>query len=558
MDELAAKSKKRIYQTDYLAWASDVLGRNYYQKMQEIAVAITHPTNGKTRTAVKSANGCGKSFILSDIGTWWVTAFPPEESLAIFTANGRDQIQNVVFKYLKNNYGYMATQARAGKGSPPIGWISEQLEWNYSKPDGSGKEAIAFGKRPADSDIVSSFQGTRKRRTFVGLDEMGGLPQDILTAAEAVATGAQSTIAGIGNPDRRGTMFYDVFKSDRMRAEWNTFTISAYDLPSMTGEVVYPDNPEMEAIMLDGLTSAEWIAHKERVWKTGGEIVEDSKLVDPKTGLPLKRNPTGKPDARFLAKVLGEFPAATDTAFFPEEDIDFAREVTIDPQGQEIVLGVDVAAMGADESVVMVNQGGRCRVFDKEIAYDDGGERRTTTGTWAKEDEVTSARRVHAIAKHLGATEVRLDGSGLGGGIASMLERLDEFNDKTYVFIRVMGAASSADKDRWERARDENHDQLRELLHDHKLDIDYDDVALRDQLLAVTYELNNRGAVKIAKKSDMRSEMHGSPDRLDALIYATISTKALLDTQAVQKGDIVLQDPWAMLNAVRNAPGMPI
>jgi hypothetical protein len=56
----------------------------------------------------------------------------------------------------------------------------------------------------------------------------------------------------------------------------------------------------------------------------------------------------------------------------------------------------------------------------------------------------------------------------------------------------------------------------------------------------------------------MRSEMHGSPDRLDALIYATISTKALLDTQAVQKGDIVLQDPWAMLNAVRNAPGMPI
>jgi hypothetical protein len=550
LNELAEKSKKRIYQRDFEAWQADMLGERTYARMVDIGNDVLF--SSKPRTMVKSANGTAKTFQAARWGMWWATAFDPEESLVIFTAPTLSQVEKGVFQYIKACYGTVKqTAMSAGKPMPWPGWITEQNDWKYATP--GGNQTLAFGRVPSAQDAVSTFQGARKPggRNFIILDEAGGVSTDIFTAIEALMTGGDSRMVGIGNPDRRGTDFYRIFADERVAAEYNLHTISAYELPTMTGEKVYPNDPEKEALMLKGLTSAAWIAHKERVWKTGGEIVFDEKLG-------LERNLTGKPDARFLAKVLGEFPNATDTAFFAEEDIDFARNNEIVTLGEEIVLGVDVAAMGADESVVMVNQGGRCRVFDKEIAYDDGGERRTTTGTWAKEDEVTSARRVHAIAKHLGATEVRLDGSGLGGGIASMLERLDEFNDKTYVFIRVMGAASSADKDRWERARDENHDQLRELLHDHKLDIDYDDVALRDQLLAVTYELNNRGAVKIAKKSDMRSEMHGSPDRLDALIYATISTKALLDTQAVQKGDIVLQDPWAMLNAVRNAPGMPI
>lgn len=545
MNEIAARSKKSLYQRDYLAWASDILGRRYYEKMNEIAVSITAPDASKIRTAVKSANGCGKSFILSDIGTWWVTAFPPEESLAIFSANGRDQIQRVVFKYLKDNYGYLNSRAKEGKGSPPIGWISEQLEWNYAKPDGSGKEALAFGKRPADQDIVSSFQGTRKRRTFVGFDEMGGMPSDLFTAAEAVLTGQDSRWVGIGNPDHRATPFHYLFTDPRQAAEWNLFTISGYDLPTMTGEVVYPDEPQKEAAMRRGLTSAKWIAHKERVWKIGGEIV-----LDEQTGL--ERNFTGRPDARFKAKVLGEFPSEDDHSFFPEEFVDDARERELDAEviaGTPIFLGVDLAGAGEDESVVMVNQGGRCRVFDGNISYDDGGETRQTTGTWSKEDEMTSARRVNAIARYLGATEVRVDAAGMGSGIASMLERLPEFHPRPYWVIRVRGAAASADTHRWQVVRDQNHDYLRELLRDGVLDLDYEDMALRDQLLAVTYELNNKGAVKITPKKLMRSEMHGSPDRMDALIYAVLDTDALTNNplKGMKKGDVVGLDPMEVL-----------
>lgn len=513
MDEIEVKSRKRIYQTDFNAWSHDVLGRRYYQKLAEVSDELVN--GSKTRTAVKSANGCGKSMWLADFATWWVTAFDPKDSLAIISAPTLHQIQNVVFTYLKNNFQYVLAEADKKKVANPFpGWINESLEWKYEIP-GVGNENIIFGKRPSDKDIVSTFQGTRKLRTLVALDEGGGIPTDLFTAAEAVATGQESRIVTIGNPDKRGTEFHRIFTSKEMLAEWNAHTISAYDLPTMTGEIVYPGEPEKQKRMLAGLTSRDWIEHKERVWKVGG-----------------------KWDARGLAKVLGEFPGETDNTFFPQQAIDSAHDKEIDPSGTATILGVDVAAMGEDESVVYVNRGGHVRLFDKEVAYDDGGETRKTTGVWSKEDEVSSARRIHAIAKYTGADEVRVDAAGLGGGIFKMLERLPEFEDRNYIIHAIQGANTSTDRDRWNRRKEENYDTLRRQLVDGEIDLDPADTTLRDELLVVTYDFDNRQAIKITPKKEMRSLFGGSPDRLDALIYATCDPY----DYGPQPGDVVTHD----------------
>ena len=550
MDELRDKSKKRIYQTDFTAWQADVLGERTYEKMQIIGHDVL--LGDKPRTMVKSANGSAKTFQAARWGMWWCTAFDPAESLAIFTAPTLSQVEKGVFQYLKSCYGHVKRTAFAeGRPMPWPGWISEQNEWKYSA-DG-GNQVLAFGRVPSAQDAVSTFQGARKPggRNFIILDEAGGVSTDIFTAIEALMTGGNSRMAGIGNPDRRGTDFYRIFTDARVSAEYNLHTISAYDLPTITGEKVYPNDPEREALMLKGLTSAKWIAHKERVWKTGGAIVFDG-------ALGLERNFTGKPDARFKAKVLGEFPDEDDRAFFPESDITAAIERELPIPADAPVLGVDLAAMGSDESVVFVNRGGRARVFDATITYDDGGIERETTGTWSKEDTVTSARRVHAIATHLGATEVRLDSAGLGGGVADQLARLDEFSDAQYSIVQIIGSNSPPDRDRWANARAWHHDQVKEALRAGAVDLDPEDTALRDQMLSVTFELNNRGAVQITKKSDMRSEMHGSPDRMDALIYSLLNMSPLTAGQQLQKGDVVSFDAWDYLDAARHAPGMPI
>ncbi len=516
--EVAVKSQKRIYQHDFNAWSADVLGRRYYEKLREISdVALF---GDKTRTAVKSANGCGKSLWLADLVTWWSTAFPPEDSLAIITAPTLHQIQNVMFTYLKNNYGYVAQEAKSDNLPFAFNgtWINESLEWKYAKPNGAGNENIVFGKRPSDQDIVSTFQGTRKARTLIAIDEGGGVPGELFTAAEAVGTGGETVIVTIGNPDKRGTEFHKKFSDPKENKEWNTFTISAYDLPTMTGEIVYPGEPEKQEKMLKkGLTTREWIEHKERVWKVGD-----------------------KWDARGLAKVLGEFPGETDNTFFPQSAIDRSGENEIDGAGARVIIGADVAAAGSDESVVYVNRGGNVRLFDKEIHYSDGGEDRITTGVWSKEDEVSSARRLHAIATHLGAHELRVDAAGLGGAIFKMLERLDEFSDKCYELFAIIGSNTASDRDQWANKRAENHDSLRRQMIDGLIDLDPSDDVLRNELLVATYALNNRGAVQITPKREMVSQFGGSPDRMDALIYATTEIREANGGVAV--GDVVTYD----------------
>lgn len=537
MRELRRKSKNKLYQRDFEAWLWDVLGERMYAKMAEISQsALTTP---KMRALIKSANGTGKTYSAGRWAMWWVTAFDPRESLVIATAPTLKQVELGIFAYIKSCYGYVKNQAiQRGEAMPWPGWISEQNEWKWIASAG-GSERLAVARVPGPADAVSTFQGLRKQggRNLILLDEAGGVSHDIYTAIEALMTSGEGRMVGIGNPDRRATPFHDAFSDPRLAAEYDLHTISAYDLPTMTGEIVYPGDPDKQEMLLRGLTSRAWIEHKERIWI---------------------RN--GKKEGRFLAKVEGEFPGEGDTTFFSEADVVDAMNRELPATGAPPVLGVDLAAMGDDESVVMVNRGGIVRVFDKEITYTDGDEERTTGGVWSKEDEVTSARRIHAIAEYLGATEVRVDAAGMGAGVATMLMRLEEFEEAQYVVIKVVGSHSSTDKARWARARDENHDQLREKLRMGEIDLDPEDQVLKDQLLSVTYDTDNHGALKITPKKDMRSEMHGSPDRLDALIYAVIGTESLTkDPYAdAQPGDIVVRDPFELLNVERFGAGMPI
>lgn len=542
LEELSERSKKTLYQHDFAAWLSDVLGERMYDKMAQISEDVLF--GPKSRTLVKSANGTGKTHSAARWALWWITAFPKEESLAIITAPTLTQVRMGVWAYLKETYGYVQQKAETqGKEMPWPGWISEQDEWRYATP--GGNRTLAIARVPGAHNAVSSFQGLRKTggRNLILLDEAGGVSRDIYRAIDKLMTSGDSRMAGIGNPDDRGTPFHDRYLDERLMREYQLHTITAYDTPNLTGEVVYPNDPEKERLLRSGLVSAKWVYDMERMLKTGGEIVFDE-------ASGFERNITGTPDGGFKSMVLGQFPDEDDRTLYSATMISNARELELsdeDIAGAPVILGVDLATTGADESVVMVNRGGKCRVFEGKVKYDDGGEMRETTGTWAKEDELTAARRVHAIARYLGASEVRVDSAGLGAGIATNLERLPELQvDKTYVVIRISGGNRSADADRWANARAQNHDYLRELMLDKKLDIDYNDVALRDQLRVTTYDTNKRGAIQITPKKELRTEMHGSPDRLDALIYAVVDSSALLNGPLgdAQKGDRLEMDPW--------------
>lgn len=566
LSELRRRSRLTLYQTDFDAWAWDILRLKSYEKMR----LITHDAlfASKERTLVKSGNGTGKSVEESKMILWAGSVFPEGETVSIISAPSIPQLQKVTFAYLKSFHGRVSQSLRPtdfqipGRIDENLGWVSETV---------NGKIWLASGRKPPDQDAVSMFQGLRSQfgMTYVWFDEAGGMGRAMFTAAEAVMTGELARFFGIGNPDNAGTDFQQNFEDKVKSAEYNLHTISAYDTPTFTGERVYPYTAEgdrLEAQMLKALTSKRWVAHKTRIWATGGIVVPDYDYMDPdNAGEPDPRyfyrvpketpNPAWnlellddapenlgltktiidpvKWDARGLSKVMGEFPGDNDSAFFPQGVINRSHDRDIEEdQGIRPIVGADIARFGADESVVFINRGGRARVEE----------------TWGKTDTVASARKVHAIAQQANAAELRVDASGVGGGVFDMLKNLDEFSDRVYLLIGVDGGTRASDNRRWAQYRSEIYDNLRSMMAGDGmtsyLDLDYDDEELRDQLLAVTFRFNSRGAIQITPKDEMKTEMDGSPDRLDALVYSVLDSAWL--TRAAdgpQPGDILVTDP---------------
>jgi hypothetical protein len=480
--ELRKRSKNAMYLNDPVAWASDVLGKHMWSKQAEIGRSVVE----NTHTAVVSCNGAGKSATAGILGAWWVATHDPYEVAMICSAPTYPQIARVLFRELKDNY-----KAAAIRGFNLPGHINQSEEWKLDDEFGT---LVGFGRRPSDTDIVSAFQGIHRRFVFVILDEAGGIPSDLYTAAEAVTTSADSRVLAIGNPDRRGTEFHRIFREDET---WNKISISAYDSPNFTGEFVPEDVKPL-------LIQPSWVNRQKIAW--------------------------GEDSARFRSKVLGEFPDEDDTAFFSQQAIDVGMDTEIEEDSEkDVVLGVDLARFGEDDSVIYLNNEGNLRRYAR----------------WSKATSVESANRVHQAAIETGARQVRVDGAGLGGPVIDQLAVLAE---NKYTVISMMGSAASPDRTRWYNARAYNFDSLREQMLAGKIDIDPDDKELFDEMMVLKYKFSQLGSIQIESKDDMRSRGIKSPDSLDAAVYATVDLNYLLDSPYKDKkvGDKFFTDPEAM------------
>lgn len=461
--DLRKRSKNSVYLNDPVAWASDVLGKTLWSKQAEIGRSLVDHTH----TAVVSCNGAGKSAVAGILGAWWIAVHDPYEVALIASAPTYPQIARVLFRELKDNH-----KAAAVRGFSLPGHINQSEEWKLDDEYGT---LIGFGRRPADTDIVSAFQGIHRRFVFVVLDEAGGIPVDLYTAAEAVTTTADSRVLAIGNPDRRGTEFHRIFREDDT---WNKIKISAFDTPNFTGECV-PD--ELKPLLIQ----PTWVERQSVAW--------------------------GVDSARYKSKILAEFPDEDDTTFFSQQAIDSAVDCDIvEDLAVPVVLGVDVARFGGDDSVVYSNRGGRLR----------------HVATWSKANAVESANRIHELAVGLSASEVRVDGTGLGAPIVDMLAAMCEGK---YVVISVVGAAASPDNTRWLNARAAGYDSFREAMVLGQLDLDLYDKDLLDEMMAIKYKFSAKGSIQIESKDDMRARGMKSPDRLDAAMYAVLDMSRLLN-----------------------------
>jgi hypothetical protein len=450
---LSLRSKRFTkYQSNPVGFIEDVLLGFVWSKQRQICESV----RDNRFTAVPACHGPGKSNIAARLGSWWLSCHPPGEAMLVTTAPTFHQVKGILWREINKAH-------RIG-GLP--GWTTE-TQWKLPP-----NELIGFGRAAKD---MTAFQGIHARYVLVIIDEATGVARGISEAAETLVTNEESRLLKIGNPDDPSTDFADSCKPG---SGYNVIPISAFDTPNFTGE-------EIPEYLKHLLVSPTWVDERRRKW--------------------------GESSPMWQSKVLGKFPDVSDDGLISLADISSAVAREYEPQPDDpIELGVDVARMGRDASVIMMRHGWKARTVKRLF----------------KRDLMVLVGEVVQAIKDTGATSVKIDDTGMGGGVTDRLRELRvEGKIPAHVDIVAVNVGEGCrDMGQVERFRDLRMQlgwMMRDVFTNGLLDIDPDNEDLQAQASQIKYKVHSDGVMWLEKKADMKKRTAGmSPDDWDALVLA--------------------------------------
>jgi hypothetical protein len=307
---------------------------------------------------------------------------------------------------------------------------------------------------------TEAFAGlhNKERRILVVFDEASAIPDIIWETTEGALTDANTEIIWcvFGNPTRNTGRFRECFPGQRHSKEWKTKQVDSR-------EVSLTNKAQMES----------WI----------GAYGEDSDFV--------------------RVRVRGVFPRTGEMEFISSEAVEAAA--TRDPESfphDPLVIGVDVARFGANETVIYFRKGRDARSIPP-VRLRGASVVQVAT----KVSEVYSTHKIDAVF---------IDGGGVGGGVVDNVRALSihcfdiQFGGKS----ESLGFVWGADGERYANKRAEMWGSMRSWLKGGAIHADTD---LRAQLIGPTYTYNLKNEIILERKEDMMKRGLDSPDLADAL-----------------------------------------
>lgn len=497
--------RSESYFNDPNAWALDVAGVHLWSLQREVAISVRDNKN----TAVKAGHGVGKSLLAAVLICWWIDTRYPNAFVAS-TAPSNAQISAILWREIRKlkdaiekrhtEYTKLRAKGLSTEGLPDHslpGYITAQNEWKVG-----GGTLIGFGRKPPDQKTDDAFQGIHDAHVLAIGDEAVGLTEEMIDALGNITSNQNSRRLLIANPTNPASYFGKLFRNPS--GAWKFHTISVLDSPNFTDE-----KDELPPEVLERLTGADY--------------VEDKRLE------------YGEDSPRYKSRVLGEFAYDLGDTLIKTEDLAKALDTNLVPMSDEpVILGVDVARFGKDASVIFQNQGGRIRY----VAHDGNETRVTQVASW-----------VHKWAVDLNASEVRVDGHGVGGGVVDILFGMP---DRKYTVISMNSNGTPEDRKQWHNNRAYWWDEFRRNAREGHIDLDQDDPEwekLHDELTMVEYKFSaSSGGLLIESKDDMRKRGVKSPDFADAAIYCAAGSEYLYNSLTPDKQKI-WQDPFDLVDS---------
>lgn len=331
-----------------------------------------------------------------------------------------------------------------------------------------------FDMVPWSERNTEAFAGLHNqgKRILLVFDEASAIPDVIYEVAEGALTDKGTEIIWFlaGNPTQTKGRFIACFPGGQFAHRWRTTTI---DSRSVT------------------------ISNKEQIAEWAEDFGEDSDF--------------------FRVRVRGLPPRVDFSSFITMQDVRDAQRREIVPQdNQPLVLGVDVARFGDNFSVIYPRRGRDARSIPPRLF----------------QGLATDALAAHVahVARELGAVLVFVDGTGVGGGVVDRLRTLNV----PVVDVQASAAAISPDGEKIANKRTECWLGLKKWMKTGALPLTIKGAPtkIEDEISAPTYTFNNKDALILESKKDMRARGVGSPDIADALSL-TFALPVVEDPQLV-------------------------
>lgn len=409
--------------------------------------------------AMSSGRGTGKSAFLAMLDMWFMSCWLGGTN--IVTANTEVQLRSRTMAELGKWHTMAINSHWFEKTSTilrPQKWFAEllgrqlKMDTQYYYTD-----AQSWSEENPDA-----FAGAHSQiAMMVQFDEASGIADPIWNVTEGFFTDLAELRLWvvISNPRRNTGRFFDCFHKNS--DYWNTRYIDSRDVEGVDPSVY------------------------ERIALQHGEDSDVTRV-----------------------EVKGQFPRTGSNQFISREMAQDAqmRELVQD-QGASLILGVDVARFGDDESVAWFRKGRDARSISPY--------------RWKGLDTMELATQIAKLIDRHAPHVTMIDGGGVGGGVVDRLRQLN------YRVVEVQFGASPIDKTRYLNKRAECWGEMREWLatgciKEHDL--------LYDDLTAPEYDVDLKNRIKLEAKKDMKKRGLNSPNDGDALALTFAQPVSRADT----------------------------
>lgn len=351
--------------------------------------------------------------------------------------------------------------------------IKSLLKWTKTKVSMVGDSERWFATARTATK-PENMQGFHEDHMLIVVDEASGVSDLIMEAILGTLSGYDNKLLMCGNPNNIEGVFYDSHNKDRDK--YQVHKASSYDSQR---------------------------TNKENIQMLIDKYGQDSDVV--------------------RVRIFGEFPKGALDSFISLETVELATERPIRDsliKNERVAhIGVDVARYGDDATILFP------RISRRALPYEKYSKCSTmeTTGY-----VIRLAKNLIKQFPQLDKIVIKVDDTGVGGGVTDRLEELIEDNKYPFEVYGVNNGSASEDEfydnlgtQIWGVIKELLEENMTSNLNGEEAVIELpNDSSLIKELSTRKFKMTSRSRIRLESKDDMKKRNIGSPDIADALTLA--------------------------------------